>query len=88
MAEIEEIKELVNKMAQEIVKQKQDINRLIAALAEGRHAPLPDAAALRLDKLAKMSLALRKSSKVKDFKDNQKSNIRVVETLRSGDCST
>ena len=69
------------KQAQESVKQKQDINRLIAALAEerwlpGGHAPLPDAAALRLDRLAKMSLALRKSSKVKDFKDTQESNIR------------
>ena len=81
MAEIEEMKELVTKMAQESVKQKQDINRLIAALAEerrhpGGHAPLPDAAALHLDKLAKMSLALRKNSKVKDFKDTQESNIR------------
>ena len=95
MGELEQMKEMVHqliqenakvaqenaKMAQEGVQQKQDINRLIAALAEGRqqpgnHAPPPDAAALRLEKLAKMGLALRKSSKVKDFKDTQESNIR------------
>ena len=81
MAEMEEMRELVTKMAQESVRQKEDINRLIEALAEERRpagglAPVPDVAAIRTDKLAKLSLALRKSSKVKDFKDTQESNIR------------
>ena len=75
MGDIAELKAFVAQMAT-------DNARLIAALnahpGAGHVAPpaLPDAAQLRAEKLAKLSLALRKSGKLKDFKDSQQSNVR------------
>ena len=74
MGDIAELKALVAQMAT-------DKARLIAALSAhpgAGHAPpaLPDAAQLRAEKLAKLSLTLRKSGKLRDFKDSQQSNVR------------
>ncbi|CAL4184499.1 unnamed protein product [Meganyctiphanes norvegica] len=69
MAELEEMKELVAQMVRENA-------RLVQALAR---APVPaplDPAVSRAEKVAKLSLALRKSHKVKDFKDASETNIR------------
>ena len=71
MADIEELKLLVARMATENAK-------LVAALAnQPRAGGAPvNAAAVRSEKLAKLSLALRKSGKIKDFKDTEDSNVR------------
>ena len=73
MGDIAELKELVAKMAA-------DNAALIAALNANPGAahvpPAPNAEQLRAAKLAKLSLALRKSGKLKDFKDSQQSNVR------------
>ena len=77
MGEVAELKALVTKMAA-------DNARLIAALAEAppggvrqiqAGAP-PNPATIRAEKLQKLSLALRKSNKIKDFTDAQNTNIR------------
>ncbi|CAL4213510.1 unnamed protein product [Meganyctiphanes norvegica] len=69
MAELEEMKELVAQMVRENA-------RLVQALARAP-APAPlDPAVIRAEKVAKLSLALRKSHKVKDFKDTSETNIR------------
>ena len=51
---------------------------LIQKLAD-QAAPAPaDVAAIRAEKISKLNLALRKSSKVKDFKDTQEVSVKEV----------
>ena len=60
---MEEMKDLVTKMAAESVRQKEGITRLIEALADRRPAEglvvAPDPAVVLAEKLAKLSLALK-----------------------------
>ena len=99
MSEIEELKALVTRMANDAAKRdveaakraddmaiqaakmQEENAKLIAALANQPQVvqqvgQAPNAAAVRNEKLAKLSLALRKSGKVKDFKDNPECNVR------------
>ena len=69
MAEIEELKAMVLQMAA-------DNARLIQAVADNRPQAPPNAAAIRREKLAKLGISLRKSGKVKDFKDAPESKIK------------
>ena len=81
MGDIEHLKELVNKLVLENVQQKEDMNRLIAALADrpqqnqqGVVNQQPDPAVVRASALSRVALALRKSQKLKDFTYNEESN--------------
>ena len=81
MGDIAELKQLVATMAADTAKLIAAISANPAAAAvapaHGHVAPpAPDPAQLRAEKLAKLSLALRKSGKLKDFKDAQQSNVR------------
>ena len=61
----------------------EDNARLIAALAEAPPGGVrqlqagvpPNPAVVRAEKLSKLSLALRKSNKIKDFSDTQNTNV-------------
>ena len=75
MADVQKLLQLVQQMAEQNAK-------LIAALQANpaQQQPIPqvqqpDAAAIRADKFAKLSLALRKSGKVKDYKDTQDTSV-------------
>ena len=83
MGDIEHLKELVNKLVLENVQQKEDMNRLIAALAErpqpnqaGVVNQQPDPVAMRASALSRVALGLRKSQKLKDFQYGQDSDIK------------
>ena len=84
MGDVEHLKELVNKLVLENVQQKEDMNRLIAALAERPQQAIqavvvnqqPDPAAVRASALSRVALGLRKSQKLKDFKHCQESDIK------------
>ena len=66
-------------MVSENATQKANIGRLIAAMAANNPPAggpgAPNVAQLRAEKLSKLSLALCKSGKLKDFKDSQDSNV-------------
>ena len=73
MGDEEHLKELVNKLVLENVQQKEDMNRLIAALVDhpqqnqaGVVNQQPDPAAVRASALSRVALGLRKSQKLKD----------------------
>ena len=70
----EMVEALFNNVKQnaDLMKQNQE---LIAALASNRGAS-PSAEAIRAEKLAKSNLALRKSTKLKDFRDTQDGSIK------------
>ena len=85
--DIAELKELVAKQSREAVQAQQRVDDLIAELARARVAPagpggpgVPDAAAAavaaRADKVSKLGIALRKSHKVKEFKDTHEGSIK------------
>ena len=84
MGDVEHLKELVNKLVLENVQQKEDMNRLIAALAErpqqanqaGVVNQQPGPVAVRASALSRVALGLRKSQKLKDFKHCQESDIK------------
>ena len=81
MSELDELKSLVERMATSATKMQEENARLIAALARQPRVaaggqPVVNHAAIRSEKLAKLSLALRKSGNVKDFKDTQECNVR------------
>ena len=69
------------KMVEREAKMADENAKLIASMSvnPGQQQPMqqqqPDVAAIRANKLAKLSLALRKSGKVKDYKDTQDSNV-------------
>ena len=73
-------------MAAQTAKMQEENTRLITALTTARAGAggrqplqvgaLPNEAAIRAEKLQKLSLALRKSNKIKDFTDTQTTNIR------------
>ena len=77
--EVQELKNLVD-------RQSRDTAALIEALARRRGAPgpggpahVPDAAevaAARVDKISKLGISLRKSYKVKEFKDVNESSVK------------
>ena len=81
MDQIQELKDLVNQQAR-------DTANLIAELARARGAPgpggpahvVPDAAAAaaaaRADKISKLGISLRKSYKVKEFKDVNEGSVK------------
>ena len=77
----EEAAKRAENMAIQAAKMQEENAKLIAALANQPQVvqqvgQAPNAAAVRNEKLAKLSLALRKSGKVKDFRDTQESNVR------------
>ena len=80
MSELAEMKALVDKMAEENAKLITALTTQQRAGAGGRQplqvGALPNEAAIRAEKLQKLSLALRKSNKIKDFTDTQTTNIR------------
>ena len=53
------------------VQQNADLIRRLSDRADG-----PTAEAIRAEKLSKLNLALRKSSKIKEYKDTQEMNIK------------
>ena len=76
MGDIQELKDLVAQQARDVAQQARDTANLIAEMARMRAAPapagpvhVPDPAAARADKVSKLGIALRKSYKVKEFKD-------------------
>ena len=73
MGDVEALKELLasQALAHEARDQstKRMIDNLIAELARGRAGVPPDAAAARVDKVSKLAIALRKSLKVKEFRE-------------------
>ena len=91
MADIEELKQLVAQQtrdlqAQNLASQKR-VDDLIQALADARMAPVhvPEvepgvavAAAViaHAEKISKLGIALRKSYKVKEFKDNHEGSVK------------
>ena len=87
MGDIEELKELVAKQSRENIAAQKRVNDLIAALAQARAAPVhapglgPGAAAAadvaaQAEKVSKLGIALRKSYKVKEFKDNNEGSVK------------
>merc|ERR1712030_87238 len=79
MGDIPELANLVSSLltsnAEGQVAADQRQHELIAQVLAAR----PDAAALRADKIAKLGAALRKSTKIKDFKEGESS---IKEWLR------
>ena len=79
MGDVEELKRLVDRMANAATTMQEENAKLIRALAERPAAPVHaaappvapvvDPAVARGEKMAKVNLALRKSAKVKDFKE-------------------
>ena len=55
----------------EVSKQNADLIRRLSDRADG-----PTAEAIRAENLSKLNLALRKSSKIKEYKDTQEMNIK------------
>ena len=89
MGDIAELKELVDRQSRESVAAQKRVDDLIAELARMRMAapvhppPAPDAAAVaaaavvaRADKVSKLGIALRKSYKVKEFKDTNEGSVK------------
>ena len=82
MADVNRLEQLVQQMAEQNQQMAEQNAKLIAALSANpaQQQPLPqaqqpDVAAIRADKFAKLSLALRKSGKVKDYKDTQDTSV-------------
>ena len=88
MGDIAELRELVVQQTRDGVANHKKIDELIAALALQRqaapvhapvHHPAPDAGALaaaRADKISKLGIALRKSYKVKEFKETREESVK------------
>ena len=88
MGDIAELRELVVQQTRDGVASQKKIDELIAALALQRqppvqavpvHHPVPDAGALaaaRADKISKLGIALRKSYKVKEFKEAREESVK------------
>ena len=90
MADVVKLEQLVHtkaqpgqntRMVESEAKMADENVKLIAVLAANPaqqplpHVQQPDAAAIRSDKFSKLALALRKSGKVKDFKEGQDSSV-------------
>ena len=80
MGDIQELKDLVAQQARDTANLIAEMARMRAPGGPGGpgHAPAPDAdaiaraaAAARADKLSKLGISLRKSYKVKEFKDDE-----------------
>ena len=82
MGDIEELKELVASQVRESIAAQKRVDDLIAELARVRVAAPggavhPDAvAAARAEKVSKLAIALRKSYKVKEFKDTNEGSVK------------
>ena len=76
MGDVEALTELLSRLlrsneeGKEVADQRQ--RQLIAQLVEAR----PDAAAVRAEKIAKLGAALRKSTKIKEFKEGGECSIK------------
>ena len=87
MGDIAELKQLVAQQTRDAAAAQKRVDDLIAELARARMAPahvpaVPDAgaiaaaAAARADKVSKLGIALRKSYKVKEFKDTHDGSVK------------
>ena len=91
MGDIAELKELVAQQSRDAIAAQKRVDDLIAELARARLAAtaapahisvVPDAgaiaaaAAARVDKVSKLGIALRKSYKVKEFKDTHDGSVK------------
>ena len=81
MGDIEELKNLVAQQARDTASLIAEMARMRAAPAGPAHVPDPDAAAAalvvaRADKVSKLGVSLRKSYKVKEFKDNNEKSVK------------
>ena len=78
--EIAELKKLVQQQTREAVDAQRRVDNLIAEMARQRGpAPAPDADAVaraRAEKISKLSVSLRKSYKVKEFKDTNEGSVK------------
>ena len=82
MADVGRLEQIVLQLAEQNQKMADENAKLIVALAANpaqQHQPVtvqqPDAAADRAEKFAKLTFALRKTSKIKDFKESQDSSV-------------
>lgn len=80
MGEIEKLTAMVAQLAEDRILMSQENSKLVAALnaqvAAAAQQQQPGTPAVsRAEKVAKLSLALRKSHKVKDFKDGADANV-------------
>ena len=91
MADIEELKQLVAQQTKDLQEKnaasQRWVDALIQALADARatlvHVPDADpavaavaAVVARVEKISKLGIALRKSYKVKEFKDNNENSVK------------
>ena len=88
MSTIEDYQRVADEAIEREKATQKKLDDLIAALARDGDAPAGDpeaaAAAKRAEKVAKMELSMRKSVKVKDFKEGQE-HITVKEWLSKFD---
>ena len=97
MGDMEELKSLVEKQLRENIAAQKRVDDLIEAIAR---APLPHehatalegdaaraaAAVTRAEKVSKLGIALRKSYKVKEYKDNHEGSIKEWLTRFDQEC--
>ena len=89
MGDIAELRELVQQQARDAITAQNKVDELITELGRQRvariqaapvHGPVPDAeavaAAARADKVSKLGIALRKSYKVKEFKEACEESVK------------
>ena len=100
MGDIAELKELVAQQSRDAIEAQKRVDDLIAELARSQlaavpaapaHLPaaVPDAAAVaRADKVSKLGIALRKSYKIKEFKDTNEGSVKEWLTRLDQEIST
>ena len=80
--DIERLEAMVSQLTEANVMQKAEIDRLIGAMGRGIGGA-PPAEAIRIKNMTALKLAFRKSSKVRDFKEDQ--DLKVQEWLKQFD---
>ena len=80
--DIERLEAMVSQLTEANVRQKTEIDRLIGAMGRGIGGA-PPAEAIRIKNMTALKLAFRKSSKVRDFKEDQE--LKVQEWLKQFD---
>ena len=80
--DIERLEAMVSQLTEANVRQKAEIDRLIGAMGRGIGGA-PPAEAIRIKNMTALKLAFRKSSKVRDFKEDQE--LKVQEWLKQFD---
>ena len=100
--DIAELKLLVQQQTREAVEAQRRVDTLIAEMALMRAAApagpahVPDAAAVaaalvaaRADKISKLGVSLRKSYKIKEFKDTNEGSVkRLADQIRPRNCNS